>query len=327
MNLNSKEWLAVVNVYAASKKALKFWKTAERLLHQKNVDFSCCLTGECGNAFEITLDACRQGQRKLIAVGGDGTAHDVLNGIMAYVDETASSAVSVSDFTVAIVPVGSGNDWVKSLGIPADLDVVTDLIASGSIGRQDVVKASIFEDTACQKVVSTSYMINIGGVGLDAGVCEMVNKAKKQGKRGKILYVTSLLRNLAVRKPLHVKLLCDDVIVFDGNYLSLAIGVGRYSGGGMRQTPSAVLDDGLMDITLIPDLPVMTIAKEAPKLFTGTFDTVKELVVSKCRSALIVPVGESSLVEVDGEVVGRSPVRFDVLDEQINVLSSSGTSR
>ena len=251
MNLNSKEWLAVVNVYAASKKALKFWKAAERLLHQKNVDFSCCLTGECGNAFEITLDACRQGQRKLIAVGGDGTAHDVLNGIMAYVDETASSAVSVSDFTVAIVPVGSGNDWVKSLGIPADLNVVTDLIASGSIGRQDVVKASIFEDTACQTVVSTSYMINIGGVGLDAGVCEMVNKAKKQGKRGKILYVTALLRNLAVRKPLHVKLLCDDVIVFDGNYLSLAIGVGRYSGGGMRQTPSAVLDDGLMDITLI----------------------------------------------------------------------------
>lgn len=327
MNQNNKEWLAVVNVYAASKKALKFWKTAEGLMNRKNIEFSYSLTGECGNAYEISLNACRHGQRKLIAVGGDGTAHDVLNGIMAYIDEVGDSSVSVSDFTLAIIPVGSGNDWVKSLGISCDLDLVTDLIASGSFGRQDVVKASIFEDSTEGKVLSSSYMVNIGGVGLDASVCEMVNRAKMQGKRGKILYITALLRNIVARQPLRVKLLCDGVEVFDGNYLSLAIGVGQYSGGGMRQTPSAVLDDGLLDVTLIPDLPILTIARKALKLFTGTFDKVKELTVAKCKSALIIPAAESSLVEVDGEVVGKSPVRFDVLDEQINVLSLTTTSR
>lgn len=96
----------------------------------------------------------------------------------------------------------------------------------------------------------------------------------------------------------------------------------------MRQTPDAVMDDGLLDMTVIPDLPIMTIAKEAPKLFTGNFLTVKELTSARGRGFIIVPydpeipchVVDGELVEVDGEVVGRAPVKLEVMDGQLNIL-------
>ena len=93
----------------------------------------------------------------------------------------------------------------------------------------------------------------------------------------------------------------------------------------MRQTPDAVIDDGLLDITVIPDIPIWTIAKEAPKLFTGTFNTVEVLTLAKCHEVLVIPEGEADAepVEVDGEVVGRAPVRMEILDQQINVIRPS----
>ena len=90
----------------------------------------------------------------------------------------------------------------------------------------------------------------------------------------------------------------------------------------MRQTPEAVLDDGLLDVTVIPDIAMTRILCEAPRLFTGTFLKVPELVVARGRSISVMPLDGSSAepAEVDGEVIGKIPVRFDVLDSRINIV-------
>ena len=90
----------------------------------------------------------------------------------------------------------------------------------------------------------------------------------------------------------------------------------------MRQTPLAQLGDGLLDVTVIPDIPIWTIAKEVPKLFTGTLHTVDVLTFAQCKDVLILPEGEGDAepVEVDGEVVGRAPARMTVMSQQINVV-------
>ena len=88
----------------------------------------------------------------------------------------------------------------------------------------------------------------------------------------------------------------------------------------MRQTPGALPDDGLLDITIIPELPLMKIAKEVPKLFNGRFLAVRELVTARSKSILVLPEGDVAPVEVDGEVIGEAPVRFDILDHQLNIL-------
>ncbi len=328
---NATVWFAVINGYAASKKAGARWKKAEKLLNDKGVRFHGTKTGKAGNAAELTFDACLAGYRRFIAVGGDGTVHDVLNGIAGFVDWCKASGrpAGMSAFTLGVIPLGSGNDWIRSLGISNSIPASVDVIMRGETMRQDVVRVSSL-DPYClpdEREVSVSYMVNVGGVGLDARVCGRVNAKKKEGKWGRILYVTSLIDAISKRVPSDVRVLCDGREVFEGAFLSIAFGIGRYSGGGMRQTPAAVLDDGLLDMTVIPDIALGRIAREVLRLFTGTFLKVPELTVCRGKTMTVLSsgAGGSEPVEVDGEVVGKIPVRLEVLDDQINILVSSNS--
>ena len=307
-------WLVVVNVFAASKQAGAVWKKAAVMLEESGVAYKAMFTGGTDNAIAISRKASAMGYRRFMAVGGDGTVHDVLNGIVSYVNSPDTENVSISDFTLGVLPVGSGNDWVKSTGVPRDIRRAVDVIASGKTGLQDVVKVSVAD--------TVSYMANIGGIGLDARVCEIVNRKKEQGRRGKQLYISALLYCIRHRVPVRATIICDGKEVFNGRYLSLAFGVGKFSGGGMRQTPLAELGDGLLDVTVIPDIPLWIIAKEIPKLFTGTFHKVSILTQAKCREVTIIPEcqADAEPVEVDGEVIGRGTARMEVLPDQINVI-------
>ena len=319
MSMKQKQdvWLIVVNVFAASRKAGELWRRAESLLKHKEIRYECRYTGDSGNACRIAEDASREGYRKFVAVGGDGTVHDVLNGIMTFVD-TPGSEVRLEDFYLSVLPMGSGNDWVKSLGISKDVKGIVGLMASGSFGRQDVVKVSLMDEAGNARTVS--YMANVGGVGIDADVCRIVNVNKKMGMSGKILYVKALIQCLIHRKPVTARVFCDGTEVFYGKYFSIAFGIGRYSGGGMRQTADAVMDDGFLDMTLIPELGMLKIAKEAPKLFTGTFTRIPELITERCRNVVVMPGGRQPYIEVDGEVIGTAPVCLEIMGPQINVL-------
>ena len=316
MNISDKKdiWLVVVNVFAASKKAGSVWKKAAVMLEEAGVPYKAMFTGGADNAIAISRKACAMGYRKFMAVGGDGTVHDVLNGISEHVYAPDTTDVSISDITLGVLPVGSGNDWVKSTGVPRDIRSAVDVIAEGHTGLQDMVRVKVGD--------TVSYMANIGGIGLDARVCEIVNRKKEQGRRGKQLYVSALLYCIRHRVPVRAKVICDGKEIFNGKYLSLGFGVGKYSGGGMRQTPLAELGDGLLDVTVIPDIPLWIIAKEVPKLFTGTFHKVSVLTLAKCRSISIIPEcqADAEPVEVDGEVIGRGHTTMEVLPEQIKVI-------
>lgn len=314
MNQMEDKWLVVVNVFAASRQAGAIWKKAASMMDEASVEYKAMYTGGADNAEAIARKACAAGYRRFVAVGGDGTAHDVLNGICRYVYEDSSSDCSLSDFTLGVIPVGSGNDWVKSTKVSKDLYRAVSLISAGSIGKQDVVRVSVQD--------RETYMINVGGIGLDARVCEIVNRKKEQGYRGRKLYVSALLYCLRHRVPVRARVMCDGNQVFDGKYLSMAFGIGKYSGGGMRQTPLAVLDDGLLDVTIIPDISLWTIATKVPRLFTGTFHKVKILTQCRCRDVEVIPYAQSDAepIEVDGEVVGRVPVKMTLLPEQINIV-------
>lgn len=314
-------WLVVVNVFAASRKAGSVWKKAAVMLDKAGIPYKAMFTGGEDNAVAISRKACVRGYRKFLAVGGDGTVHDVLNGIADFVH--SHGEVSFSDYTLGVIPVGSGNDWVRSTGVPRDIQGAVDVISAGHTGLQDVVRVDLLDPAGeGNDVLSVSYMANIGGVGLDARVCEIVNRKKEQGRRGKKLYVSALFYCIRHRVPVRARISCDGQEIFSGRYLSLAFGVGRYSGGGMRQTPLAELGDGKLDVTVIPDISIWTIAKEVPRLFTGTFHKVGVLTMAKCREVLVIPEGEADAepVEVDGEVAGRAPVRMTVLPDQIKVI-------
>lgn len=334
MQANKDRWLVVVNVFAASRKAGSVWKRAAVMLEDAGVPYKAMFTGGADNAIAISRKAAARGYRKFLAVGGDGTVHDVLNGIAEYVYSSDAAGVSLSEFTLGVLPVGSGNDWVKSTGVPKDLERAVEVIAQGHTMPQDVVRVSILDysgpasDLAAassSEVLNVSYMVNVGGVGIDARVCEIVNREKEQGRRGKKLYVQALIYCIMHRTTSRAIVYCDGEALFRGDYYSMAFGVGKYSGGGMRQTPGAELGDGLLDVTVIPQVSVWTILRAAPRLFTSTFHkgAVPQLETAQCRSVFVLPEtgSDSEPVEVDGEVVGRAPVRMDVMPESINVVA------
>lgn len=317
-----KVWYAVVNPHAGSGKTVSEWPRAEQLLQANGIDYEYKTTWRKCHASEIAFDACGHGYRRFLAVGGDGTVHEVLDGIARYVE---SSDSLLSDFTLAVIPIGSGNDWIKTLHIPHSTEVIIDLIKNERFAKQDIFKLSLTGEDGSAAVVS--YMVNIGGVGFDANVCHRVNFEKESGKSGKILYVKVLVQNIVGRHPFPCRIFADGELAFDGNAISLAMGIGKYSGGGMLQVPDALNNDGLLDFTVIPDLSLMKILRAVPGLFNGKLLTANpELYSSRCAHLRIeVGGGMKELIEVDGEVIGEVGGSLvlcaDLLDDQLNVVS------
>ena len=318
-------WFIVVNPHAGSGRTAREWGRIRDCLDRNGISYEFRMTDCKYHATEMVHDASREGFRRFIAVGGDGTIHEVLGGIMLYLDSllpasgpaddtgAGSPRPYLADFSIAVIPVGSGNDWIRCHDIPENLEDIVSLIRAGSFARQDVVRVTTD--------AGVTYMVNIGGAGFDARVCERVNRCKDKGKRGRMLYIWSLVHNFFTYKPSPMEISLDGKSLFSGDCFSVAVGTGRYSGGGMRQTPEAVSDDGLMDVTVIPPLPFMKIAAEIRRLFDGSFLKVRELASGRCCRLTVAPAGNvAEIVEVDGEIVGKLPATFEVLREQIRVL-------
>lgn len=330
MDSNDKIWYAVVNPNAGSGKTVSEWPKASKILSDNRIDFEYKTTWKMGAAVEITMKACAEGYRKFLAVGGDGTVHEVLEGIAKYVQISAvaktldkeSQKVALDDFTLAVMPIGSGNDWIKTLEIPKDFNKVAELMKTDSTGRQDVFCLSLRDDNTSRNL--ESFMANVGGVGFDANVCKKVNFEKNTGKSGKVLYLKALISNILNFKTFDCVVEADGKEIFRGTTMSIALGAGKYSGGGMLQVPDAVLDDGLLDITIIPLMPLHRIIRAVPGLFTGKLlKDNPELISAKCSSLSIKPLSSPApLVEVDGEVVGNLPVSIERLDGQLRVLKN-----
>ncbi len=305
----------IVNPRAGSGKTMCKWLPAERKLERFGIPFVTALTDHRRHATALAAEAASNGYRKIFAVGGDGSLHEVFNGICGWCSE---HGVSPDKFTIGVVPIGSGNDWIKSFGVPNDADEAVDLICRGTTARMDVIRVSCSGG-------KVSYMANIGGVGFDSHVCRRVNSQKESGRRGKLIYLDALRYTVLNLKSIDICLVADGTVVFSGPCFSVAFGNGRYSGSGMRQVPLARTDDGLLDYTIIPKMPLSRIACEMPRLYKGNLHESKAIICGKCRVLQLMPMREDSadIIELDGEIEGRLPITMEVTGESINAVAAS----
>lgn len=316
-------WYAVVNPLAGSGKTLAQWREAESLLYAQGIKYRFVSPESKSDSAASIAKACTRGYRRFIAVGGDGTAHHLLNCIVRYVvtcrEKNGDDSVKLEDFTIAVLPIGSGNDWIKSHNIPHDHKKIIELISSNSFSSQDVVKAEIL-DPVTHDVCKVAYMANIGGYAFDANVCDVVNFQKTHGVTGKLLYLNALKKLAFAQKTTSARIICDGVESFNGPVFTMSIGNGRYSGGGLRQTPSAIMNDGIMDIMLAPKFPIYKLFLNIKNLLNGDIEKVNFIKFFRCATLEIIPEGQGQLVELDGDIIGRAPVRMSFLEGRIRVL-------
>lgn len=313
----SNTWYIIVNPCSGSGKTISEWELAKRKLEEDKVGFEFVRTEASGHAEELAYSAARSGWRKFVAAGGDGTVHEMFSGIMKYVEsEGVRDGVQSSDFTIAAIPIGSGNDWIKTTAVPHDAVQAAGLIASETISTQDVVKVSY-------GVEKVSYMVNIGGVGFDANVCIRVNDRKAMGKRSRLIYAGALLHTLRNYKATDVEICCDDELVYSGPCYSVAFANGIYSGGGFRQTsPVTSLNDGILDMTIIPDVSLLQIIIKLPALVNGTLYSTSPMKSFRGKKFTVKPLTAlCASFEIDGEVLGRIPLELELLDKTINIVT------
>ncbi len=173
--------------------------------------------------------------------GGDGTLHEVVNGLFI------QNEVRPDEVLLAVIAVGTGNDWVRTVGIPERHRDAIRAIAEECCFLQDVGVVSYEESHYRQ----SRCMVNVAGAGFDAQVVRRVSHLQQKARLRRWSYTWCLLRSFFGYKSTGVKVWVDDKLVYNDLLLSVAIGICQYNGGGIRQLPEAVADDGLLDVSLI----------------------------------------------------------------------------
>jgi lipid kinase, YegS/Rv2252/BmrU family len=313
MNEQTTKWLAIINPMASVGKAKKDWPEIKRILIEEGFDFDEIMTEYPCHAIALVKDKIiEKGYKKIISVGGDGTLNEVVNGVMQ------QTRFPIKDLIIGVIPVGTGNDWVKTFDYPSDYRKIIKIIKAGQTFAHDVGKVSYFEN----KELKQRYFINSAGIGLDEMVTNKINTMKKEGRNGKLSYLLSLVTCLFQCKPSHVKIEVDEKVVFDDYILSISAGIGRYTGGGIMQTPHAIPDDGIFDLTVIRKVPLLKIAANVKDLYNGKFvDNLKEISCFRGKKIHMVSIPEHTIhIETDGETLGNSPFEFDIIQKAVNMV-------
>lgn len=313
MNEENNKWLVVVNPKASVGKSKKDWPMIRQILVNEGIEFDDILTEYPQHAIEIVRNAIvEKGYRKFIAVGGDGTNNEVINGIFT------QDLVPTTDITMAVIPIGTGNDWRRTFEIPLEYDKVVKIIKAGCTFAHDIGKLTYYNDGDTK----IRYFLNAAGTGLDEMVCHSTNLMKQKGKGGTIRYLISLVKCIFTYKITHIQLFIDDKIVFDDSILNLSLGNGRFNGGGMMTMPKAIPNDGLFDITVIKKVSIFKFAANVKNVYDGSFiNKIKEVKTFKGGKIRIVSIPPHSLkVETEGENLNNSPFDFEMLQQSINMV-------
>ncbi len=307
--LGNEKWYAIVNPTSGRGKGLKNWPQISTLLYNANIDFEPHFTLRKFHAIELAFEAIKKGFRHIIIVGGDGTLHETVCGLMM------QKEVPSKEVLLTLFAVGTGNDWMRMFGIPKTFNEVITAIKNGKTFLQDVGRVEYTES----KVPQVRYLSNVGGVAYDAAVCRSVNRLKNKGYRGTWLYVRSAFIEAVRYKSQKATIKCDGEVVFDDKLFTATIGIGKYTGGGLSQTPLAVADDGLFDMTIIPQMNRIRLFTRFRTLYNDNIYNINGVTLNRGKVIEIESPGEISL-ELDGEILGVSDFRFEIIERAIRVI-------
>lgn len=279
--------------------AKNFDKLTERFAQHGFTDLR--LTKKSGDAERFARAAVRRGCDLVVSAGGDGTLNEVVNGI----------AEHARHISVGIVPFGTGNDFARSLGLPNEFEAAIQIVKKGRRKAVDLVRVKSNTDRI-------RYFVNVSAGGFSGLVGEKLTPEIKRSW-GPLAYLrgaAAALPSLRAYKT-EIKLSGRKRLVCSS--YNIIIGNGRYVAGGIPVAPKARLDDGLLDIILIPELPATEIAVLCAQILMGKHLSNKSIVFH--RAARVAVKSKPGMwFNVDGELVGNEPAVFEIMPRGIHFM-------
>lgn len=294
----------IVNPVAGAYSTRRKWPHINNRLRDIGLSFDYEYTEDVGHATELAKAAANEGYQNIVAVGGDGTVHEVANGILSS---------NSSDIALGVISTGTGSDFIRSIGLPRNYDSACACL----IGQRRLVIDVGVVEYQCKGQTSRRFFVNAAGVGFDASVVEATERFPKY-LGGTIPYLAGLFRCLLGYRNKPVKLCLEDKVEAM-RILAVVVANGCYLGGGMYVAPQARLNDGLLDVVTISDIGKFDLIKSLPMVYKGTHGKHPKVSMGKATT-ITVESSERVLVHADGELLGTCPASFWLMPVALNIV-------
>ena len=252
-----------------------------------------------GSASRFARTALKNGCDIIVAAGGDGTLNEVINGI----------GEQTGQIRIGLIPLGTGNDFARTLGLPNDVDQCIELILAGRTRAIDLVRVTSDR---------VRHFVNVSAGGFSGLVNEKLTPKMKK-TWGPLAYVRSAAAALPELRAYLTRIALDDQETLSESLYNVIVGNGRYVAGGIPIAPEAVPDDGLLDLVLIPERPVADLALLAPQILMGNHLSSASIIYRRAAK-ISVNSKPGMWFNVDGELVGNEPAVFEVLPRALQFV-------
>jgi YegS/Rv2252/BmrU family lipid kinase len=295
----------VVNPASANGSTGRRWAEIAHRAAAAGLDGETLISTKQGEVADLTERAVAEGVGLVVAVGGDGTVYEAVNGLMR------SGAAGEVD--LALVPRGTGTDFVRTFRIPSDLEQAFAIAQGGAVREIDVGAARY---TAWDGTPAESWFANFGGAGISGAIARRANATSKAaGGRMSFMWATVAVFARWTSGPVAVTV---DGERREGTMLEVLATNGEFAAGGMRVTPGAAPDDGLLDVMTIGDVSKLDFLTTFPKIYRGRHVSHPKIDIVRGRTVTI-ESPQPLPIALDGEQPGTTPVTFEVVPKAIRL--------
>ncbi len=300
-------WHIIANPAARGGAVKRQWPQIERLLQDLGFAYTVQFTEHRGHAARLIEDALLKGGRYILGIGGDGTNHELVDGIFS------QQFVPPSEITYALLPFGTGNDWARQYGIPDNPALRLKRLLELKTVQQDIGLVRYQRDGQ----TLSRYFVNVAGMAYDGFIGKKLTEKPARNKAHYLLKVAQYLTAYRLSKAR---------ITFDGHtvedfFYTINIGLCRFSGGGMQFVPHAVPDDGLFALTFARKISKLEVLIQTPRFYNGSLLSHPKIEGHQARSIRVEHTdGIPTLLEADGEFLGETPVEFELLERALRVV-------
>jgi diacylglycerol kinase (ATP) len=298
----------IVNPASAAGRTGRHFDAIARSVRANLGDFECAFTRSRGDGVRLAREARVAGAGLVVAVGGDGTASEVVDGLV----ESARPAAPLFGF----IPRGTGGDLRRTMGLAGDVDSAARALATGNEAVLDLGRITFAGPDGARQV---RHFVNVAGFGVSGVVSGLVNRGLKLPS-GKLSFMLASARALLSWSDQPVRWRTDGGAWIEDRITALSVCNGRYFGGGMQVAPGARMDDGLFDVVVWKGLGIGDFVTKKRRLYDGTHVELPNTRVLRAHTVEAEPLeGAQVALDVDGEAPGFLPARIEILPGSLRI--------